>query len=126
MIVGGLGVDYMTGGAGIDTFDFNSVAETSKIDVWRDVIGDFQRGVDKIDLKNIDASTDVAGNNTFTFIGTSQFHNVAGEIRYAVINEANNSKDRTIIRGDINGDGKIDFDIQLTGLHNLTAGDFIL
>ena len=34
--------------------------------------------------------------------------------------------DRTIIEGDTNGNRVADFQIQLTGLKTLTAGDFIL
>jgi hypothetical protein len=34
--------------------------------------------------------------------------------------------DKTIIAGDINGDGVADFQIELTGLKTLTAADFVL
>jgi hypothetical protein len=31
-----------------------------------------------------------------------------------------------LIQGDVNGDGKADIEIELTGLHGLNAGDFDL
>jgi hypothetical protein len=34
--------------------------------------------------------------------------------------------DRTIVEGDVNGDGRADFPIVLTGLHNLHGGVFVL
>jgi hypothetical protein len=33
--------------------------------------------------------------------------------------------DRTIVQGDVNGDGKADFEIELVGLHVLTTDEFI-
>jgi hypothetical protein len=32
----------------------------------------------------------------------------------------------TLVEGDVNGDGKADFQIELSGLHTLTGADFIL
>ena len=39
---------------------------------------------------------------------------------------AGTGSDRTIVYGDVNGDGKSDFQIELRGLKNLTVGDFHL
>lgn len=120
VLTGGKGRDIMTGGAGADDFDFNSKSETGKTASKRDKITDFQRKVDDIDLRGIDASTKKGGDQKFKFIGTQDFHKTAGELRY----EKSGSK--AIVEGDINGDGRADFQIELTGVKTLASGDFIL
>jgi Ca2+-binding RTX toxin-like protein len=123
---GGTGRDVMTGGSGKDIFDFNFVLETGKTATTRDVIRDFTHLSDDINLATIDASTRSAGNNAFRFIGTANYHKVAGEVRYARYDAAGTTSDKTLIAGDINGDGLSDFQIELTGLKTLTAADFVL
>ncbi len=125
VIVGGLGRDVMSGGVGRDRFDFNSTSEIGK-DSTRDRVADFTHLVDRVDLSTIDAKTGVTGNQAFKFIGTAAFHDVKGELRYVKINNPGTVSDKTLIYGDVNGDGKADFQIELTGLKTLTAGDFIL
>jgi Ca2+-binding RTX toxin-like protein len=125
-LIGGLGKDRMTGGLGADVFDFNLKTESSK-GSHRDVIKDFVHLTDHIDLHDIDAkSKTTLVNDDFKFIGTKAFHHKAGELHYFKQNLAGTAHDKTIIEGDTNGDGKADFQIQLTGLHTLAAGDFIL
>jgi Ca2+-binding RTX toxin-like protein len=51
VLVGGAGKDILTGGAGADTFVFNSASDSQM--GQQDVITDFQRGQDKIDLSAI-------------------------------------------------------------------------
>ena len=41
-------------------------------------------------------------------------------------NFAGTAYDRTIIYGDVTGDARADFQIELRGLKNLTASDFFL
>ena len=43
-----------------------------------------------------------------------------------IYNPAGTANDKTIIYGDINGDARADFQIELTGLKTLTVSDFIL
>jgi Ca2+-binding RTX toxin-like protein len=114
-IIGGLGSDTMTGGAGADIFDFNTVAEAN----W-DVITDFVRGSEKIDLSTIDATPAYAQTDAFTWLGTGAFTNSAGQLRYAVTAEG------VVVSGDVTGDGVADFNITLLGLTTLAAGDFYL
>ena len=64
--------------------------------------------------------------NKFVFIGTQAFHHKAGELHYVKHNNAGTAHDTTVIEGDVNGNGKADFQIVLTGLHNLHSGDFVL
>jgi Ca2+-binding RTX toxin-like protein len=125
ILTGGLGKDMLSGGIGADTFDFNSKLESKK-GALRDVITDFDKGVDDIDLAGIDAKSGVAGNQTFKFIANHNFHHKKGELHYVKHNEPGAAHDKTIIEGDTNGDGKADFQIELSGLIKLTAGDFAL
>ncbi|MEZ5926133.1 MAG: FG-GAP-like repeat-containing protein [Hyphomicrobiaceae bacterium] len=125
-LIGGTGRDTMTGGAGKDVFDFNAVGEMGKTASTRDIITDFAHLTDDIDLSTIDASSTAAGNNAFKFIATQAFHKIGGELRFVQINVAGTVDDKTIVEGDTNGDGKADFQIELTGLVTLTAADFVL
>ena len=102
------------------------MAETGKTAGTRDVITDFTHGADDIDLRSIDASKKSVGNQNFKFIGTAAFHKKAGQLHYVKENPSGTSLDKTIISGDVNGDGKADFLVELTGLKTLTSSDFIL
>jgi Ca2+-binding RTX toxin-like protein len=123
-LIGGTGRDVMTGGAGNDHFVFNSVSEMGNSASTRDVITDFAQGQDKIDLSPIHAKSSVSGDTAFTFIAGDHgsFTHTAGEL----VERIDLSHNRTIIFGDTNGDGVHDFEIQLSGIVHLTAGDFIL
>ncbi len=127
-LTGGAGRDTMTGGSGADDFDFNSITETGKTSSTRDVIKDFVRGSDDIDLRDIDANGSAAGNTAFKFLSAkgAAFSGFKGELRWYQINSSNNALDKTIIEGDVNGDKRADFHIELTGLKTLSSGDFIL
>ena len=117
---GGLGADKLIGGAGYDTFLFASAKESAVGASARDIISDFLRGQDHIDLSRIDANLNIAGNQAFKYIGAQGFHHRAGELHML------STKTGGIIEGDINGDGHADFQIQLTGTKMLAATDFIL
>ncbi|MGH6769134.1 MAG: CHRD domain-containing protein [Xanthobacteraceae bacterium] len=118
ILTGGIGRDVMTGGAGADDFDINSIAE-SRVGSSRDVLNAFQRGLDDVDVRTVDAKTGVAGNQAFTFIGTQDFHDVKGELRYRDLGST------CIVQGDVNGDGRADFEI-LVKAAALARGDFLL
>ena len=87
----------------------------------RDVIADFQHGVDKIDLHFADAKTSVGnlGNQDFTFIGGNAI-SAEGQVR--VFTEGAN----TIVQGSNDGNKLPEFEIQLTGHVTLSVGDFVL
>ncbi|ODT80451.1 MAG: hypothetical protein ABS76_16055 [Pelagibacterium sp. SCN 64-44] len=120
------GKDILTGGAGSDVFIFRSVAH-SQVGANRDVITDFTKGADRIDLSGIDANTALAGDQAFSFSATAGagFTGVAGQLRF-LFEDAGSAAPKTVIVGDINGDKIADFSIELTGLIKLTAADFIL
>jgi serralysin len=120
VLVGGKGRDVMTGGAGADLFDFDHIRESGRTSLTRDQITDFRRGVDDIDLRSIDASTQRAGNNKFAFIGFLGFSGVAGELRL------HDAGKHIVVQGDVNGDGRSDFEILVRNVSYLSAGDFLL
>jgi Ca2+-binding RTX toxin-like protein len=120
-IVGGGGGDDLWGNGGADTFSFAKLSDSTNGKAGQDTIHGFS-SQDFIQLTQIDANTQQAGNNTFKFIGTDDFDGSAkhGELRY----EATGSD--TYVYGDVNGDGNADFTIHLTGHLTLDKGDFNL
>jgi Ca2+-binding RTX toxin-like protein len=119
VLLGGIGTDTLTGGTGADRFIYTASFESSV--GAADRITDFSHAQgDKIDLSLIDANNGAAGDQAFTFIGTGLYTGVAGQLRYASDGAV------TTIAGDINGDAKSDFHIQLAGAIGLVAGDFVL
>jgi Ca2+-binding RTX toxin-like protein len=126
-LTGGLGKDIMTGGALADVFAFNTIAEIGK-GPTRDVIKDFTHLSDDINLAAIDANTALAGNQAFTFMAAKSalFTGAKGQLRWFQENPAGTANDKTIVQGDVNGDKRADFQIELTGLKILSVADFIL
>ena len=123
---GGAGQDQLIGGPGMDTFVFHA-GDTGSTTASCDMIQDFTYGwgaahapIDNIDLQAIDANANTSGDQAFSFIGTSDFHNVAGELRYEVIGS------NTYIEGDTNGDGVTDFMIGLEGVLAMRSDYFTL
>jgi serralysin len=117
-IIGGSGKDTMTGEADADIFEFNLKGDSKK-GANRDVITDFVRGEDEIDVSGIDAKNG-NGNQKFKFIGKNDFHQKAGELHYVKKNGF------VFVEGDTNGDGRPDFQIKVDDLNKITVGDFIL
>ncbi|MGE0241312.1 MAG: calcium-binding protein [Parvibaculaceae bacterium] len=121
LLSGGAGKDTLTGGMGADSFVFGWVGDSGPTAATRDVITDFSSTQgDKVHLAYLDADETLAGDQAFTFVGTSGFSNVAGELRYG------QNGGHAVIEGDTDGDGLADFSMTLTGSHSLTADDFVL
>ena len=120
LIHGNLGADTLSGGGGADTFRYDSTGESNA--ATRDHILDFTPGTDKIDLGRIDARANLAGDQAFSWIGSSAFSGSAGQLR------AFQSGGTWIVEGDTNGDSVADLVIALTlqGPTPLGAGDFLL
>jgi Ca2+-binding RTX toxin-like protein len=118
VIAGGRGGDTLSGGDGSDTFRFISIADSRG--KATDIITDFT-GVDVIDLSRIDA--DGTGlRDSFDFIATDDFGNQRGELRYEYDSAAN----VTLLLGDIDGNGRTDFTVKLTGNIVFAVDDFNL
>ncbi|MDC0500093.1 M10 family metallopeptidase C-terminal domain-containing protein [Paracoccaceae bacterium] len=126
-IQGDSGKDTMFGGSSADTFIFTKTSDSSANASRADVIRDFTDGVDKINLRAIDASTDLSGNNTFTFDGTTSFGtSKQGDVYYKKFNKAGTANDYTMVYIDTDDDRATEMSIRLTGLFDLGADDFIL
>jgi hypothetical protein len=125
LLYGGAGRDKLYGGEGNDTFRFASTADSGVTLATRDEIRDFENGFDLIDLAAIDANSATKGvNDSFTYIGTNvAFTKTAGQLRGYWTAEGQ------IIEGDVNGDGKADFSIEVLDSKHaiaLDASDFVL
>ena len=101
VLTGGSGKDTLIGGAGQDSFVFTDSES-------RDVIKDFESGVDHIDLGYI---IDEAA---FDFIGGAAFSGQAGQGRFA----------NGLFQLDSDGDGVADFSITMTGISQMQQSDF--
>lgn len=93
-INGGLGQDILIGGSGADSFDFSSLSDSSISSM--DKIEDFEQGLDKIDLSQIDSDISFE---------SLEFSNINGH---------------TIIK-----DKGSDFAIDLKGQFDMHKADFI-
>ena len=110
---GGVGRDTLWGGTGADIFEYLELADSGTAGADRDVIRDFEQGVDLIDLSAIGAPS----------YSASGFTNTAGE----VISFTYSGGTKTSVQYDHDGDGIADAAINIinAGL-NMTADDFIL
>jgi Ca2+-binding RTX toxin-like protein len=126
-LVGGAGKDVLEGAAGKDKFVFLGLGDLGKKENKRDVIDDFKHSQkDKIDLSALDANSKSAKADAFKLLAAegAKFTKHAGQLRW---DEQGSGKDKiTVIEGDVNGDGKADFQIELTGWVHLVKGDFVL
>lgn len=125
---GGVGADRMTGYGGkdllyggtdsdIDTFIYTSVDDSAVGSTSRDQIYDFVSLTDKIDLRQIDANTNVDLNQAFKFSAT-------GPANYSIwVVDPGTS---LVIKGDVNGDKIADFEIQVMNIDTLASTDFLL
>lgn len=112
-VLNGLGGDdILSGGSGNDIFVFTEIG-------WTDRITDFERGVDKIDLRAIDAVSSLAGDQAFTYIADAAFTGIAGQLRSFAEGGIN------YVSGDVNGDGIADFLINV-GSVQTNASDILL
>jgi serralysin len=127
-LAGGLGADHLTGGLGPDLFDFDATAEIGKKKGLLDIITDFAAGEDKIDLSTIDANGSKKGDPIFKFLKSegSSFTHKAGQLIWDQIDKAGTANDVTLVKGDTDGNGRADFQIELTGLIDLQKADLVL
>lgn len=123
-LISGRGADILDGGAGADTFLYRSVEDSGRMinanatsdfgmvqEFGIDTIQNFQSGLDKIDLREVDANLNVSGDQSFVFVNT--FSGRAGEL---ILNG-------TTLMGDTDGNGYADLRINVAGA---ARGDILL
>jgi len=108
ILTGGGDSDVLTGGDGDDTFRFCSISNSRAGKADR--VTDFDSGHDIIDLAQIDANTEMSGNQAFDWNGS-------GAGRLVLVNG--------YLSGDVDGDGKFDIQIDL-GSASIGQSDIFL
>nr|WP_276608489.1 calcium-binding protein [Caulobacter sp. SLTY] len=115
-LTGGIGNDTLIGGAGGDTFAFlqESIGRRET-----DRITDFKVGdSDKLDLSGIDANAGLEGDQAF--VAVAEFTGAAGEMSLQY------KAGKTLLKLDVDGDGKADFTVKINGDVTLQSGDWVL
>jgi Ca2+-binding RTX toxin-like protein len=114
------GTDSLSGGSGSDTFQVRRLSDSAVDNA--DSVLDFTSGIDKIDLRLLDANAGVAGDQSFTFIGSNAFGGGAGELR-----AYDTGSGYWRLEGDVDGDGMADFALNVTLASQvpLASSDFI-
>ncbi|MBY0381690.1 MAG: calcium-binding protein [Xanthobacteraceae bacterium] len=116
-IVASNAVNVMNGGAGHDTFKFQSAAAANG-----DTILGFEPG-DRLDLSAIDADIGAAADQTFTLVTGASF-TAAGQL--AVSYESRADGDFTIVEGNIDSNTGADFKIEVSGHQTMTNANVTL
>lgn len=117
VLTGGMGADTLTGGGGKDIFDFNALSDMGALSGNADIITDFVRGQDKIDLSTLDANTATTANDGFSgFIDNTTSFSAAGQLMFL----------DGVLYGSTNTDSSAEFAIQLTGITALDNSDIHL
>lgn len=105
-LVGGHGSDSLWGGSSVDIFEFR---DRTAFDRSIDFIGDFERGIDKLDFRGLGLS----------FIGAAQFSQ-RPQVRTV------STKTGIELHIDLNGDRSVDLTIKLHGTMAISISDFLL
>ena len=125
-IIGGAGNDLMTGGAGADTFAilqesvyFSKAPAGKSLEI--DFVYDLSKAEgDKLDLSAIDADSNTLGNQAFHLVGAFTKHGAEMTLVYSA------ASNQTVLSLDVDGDGKADYQMKITGDVHLDSGGWIL
>lgn len=110
-IAGGAGRDRIKGDAGADVFVFATLNDSRAMAA--DIVQDFQGGVDRVDLRGVDANAGLTGDQAFRF--QARPGGAAGALWLVA----------GTLYGDVTGDGVADLAI-VFGSHGVAAGDLML
>ncbi|MGL4316710.1 MAG: beta strand repeat-containing protein [Pseudomonas sp.] len=115
-LLDGAGQDRLTGDAGNDVFTFTSqLLVGTNSSVW-DIVNDFVRGADKLDLSKLDANTLTIEDDAFTeLLNSGEQFSKSGQLMI----------ENGVLYGNFNEGWEADFAIQLIGISNLSLSDFI-
>ncbi|HEX8216284.1 MAG TPA: hypothetical protein VF577_02350, partial [Allosphingosinicella sp.] len=120
MLYGGNGADTLRGNGGNDEYRYYSESESNPGS--RDEIEGFTLG-DLINLRDMDANANLAGDQNFDFVGSALFTpGQPGQVRVQQVGTV------ALVQADVNGDALPDLEIlvDVADSHPLTAIDFIL
>jgi Ca2+-binding RTX toxin-like protein len=119
----GNGADTVWGGAGNDVFVFSRDGDMDNSSKAVDIFMDFRHGIDKFDLRLIDASETTSGDQAFAFIGGAAFgSNKLGELRSVY----DATKNITRIELNTDADATAEYAFHVNGRPSFAAADFIL
>ncbi|QJW84461.1 calcium-binding protein [Ramlibacter terrae] len=114
------GKDELSGGSGADRFTYTAASESTRAAF--DVITDFTRGADRIDLSRLDANTSTPGVDNWRFIGSAGFGTDAtGQLRYAY----DSGTGALMLYGSTDADRTAEFAVAVSGHTSLAASDFL-
>ena len=122
-IIGGLGNDLLRGGTGADTFVVRQESIATPV-LETDQIYDFD-AQDRIDLSAIDANTRLDGNQAFRLVSAFTKPDAAhdADVGQMTLTFAGGI---TTLRLDVNGDGKVDYQLKINGDVTGYVGDWLL
>jgi serralysin len=72
-----------------------------------------------LDFRSIDADSNLASDQKFTWLDTSAFTGKAGQLREY------DQDGKHFVAGDIDGDGSADFTIEVAGTNDLASTDIL-
>jgi serralysin len=119
-IIGGAGSDTLLGAGGIDVFTYLAITDSTPD--APDLLGDFSRPLEVIDLSAIDADPLTAGDQGFAFLGSGAFTGAGAQLR--VFADIPAGITRVEVR--LAGSTANDMLITLTGFGVFTEANFLL
>ena len=120
-LVGGFGRQFIDLNSGSNIITYLSVADSTSMS-GIDAISGFTPMKDIFDLSWIDANTFVAGQQSFSYIGTAAFSGTAAQVRYY----QDPSTKLTYVQAKLAGETSADMTIAMNGLYTLSASNFAL
>ena len=123
LVIGGLGNDLLRGGTGADTFVVRQESIATPV-LETDQVYDFD-AQDLIDLADIDANTRLDGNQAFRLVSAFTKPDAAHDedVGQMTLTFASGI---TTLRLDVNGDGKVDYQMKINGDVTGDSGGWIL